>query len=322
MEQQDVYHPTGIPDSRCTAHFHEIGAGQVVQIRAEMESLARKSFGTLDVTGLLARLRSDPVYTFGSSEEMLAVARAAVERAVSAAPRLFGRVPHAPVRVEPFPEFMAQSAPADLYRPSSFGGQLEGIYYLNAFAPRTRSRAGLEATVFHETVPGHHLQIAMALESPSVSRAGKYVWNSGFMEGWALYAERLASEMDLFGSDVSRMGLLSNDAVRAVRLVVDSGIHVLGWSRQQAIDYMLANTTASPARAASEVDRYAAMPGQALGYMLGRLEIQRLRDEAQRALGSRLDLRAFHDAVLEDGCVPLPMLRDKMTAWIRAQAAR
>jgi uncharacterized protein (DUF885 family) len=176
----------------------------------------------------------------------------------------------------------------------------------------SKPRAGLESTAFHEAYPGHHLQSALALERKDLHPIARYLYQSGFGEGWALYTERLADELGLFTSDVDRMGLLSNEALRAARLVVDPGMHALGWSRERAIEYMLANTAESRDDVVSEIDRYIAVPGQATAYMLGNLEIRRLRELAQQREGAKFDLRAFHDKVLEDGAVPLSLLRSKM----------
>jgi uncharacterized protein (DUF885 family) len=190
---------------------------------------------------------------------------------------------------------------------------------INAYKATEQSKAGLESTAFHEAYPGHHLQVATALERTGLHNIQRYFFLSGFGEGWALYAERLSDEMGLFTSDVDKLGLLSNEALRAARLVVDSGMHMLGWSRQKAIDYVLAHTTETPGHAAAEIDRYIAVPGQATSYMIGNLEIRRLRAEAQKALGAKFDLRAFHDLVLEDGALPLSALRTKVERWIKGR---
>ncbi|HEX6996827.1 MAG TPA: DUF885 domain-containing protein [Gammaproteobacteria bacterium] len=300
--------------------IHRIGLEQMEAIHEEIRAIAARVFGGGEPTEVLARLRDEPRYWFESREQMLATARAAVERAAAAAPRWFGRVPRADVVVQPFPAFSEASAPGGLYNPPADDGSRPGIYYINLYEAERTSRAGLEATAFHETYPGHHLQVGLALEREELHDVTRYLYSSGFAEGWGLYAERLADEMGLYSSDVDRLGLLSNEAMRAARLVVDSGLHALGWTRRQAIDYMLANTAESEASVAAEVDRYIAVPGQATAYMLGNLEIRRLRAAAEAALGDAFDVRAFHDAVLEDGAVPLSMLRRKMERWIAAQA--
>jgi uncharacterized protein (DUF885 family) len=301
--------------------IHETGLAELARIRREMEAIGGRSFGTRNVGTVLERLRSDPAFSVRSREEVLAIVEAALERAQRAAPRYFRALPRSEVVVRPYPEFQRSSSPADSYLRSSPDGSRPGTYFVNAFVPPPRGRAAIESITFHETVPGHHLQSALALERGEVP-AGRYLWNSGFGEGWALYAEGLADEMGLLSDDVDRMGRLSSEALRAARLVVDSGMHELGWSRQQAIDFLVANTLIRPERAASEVDRYAAMPGQATGYMLGALEIRRLRAEAQRALGARFDLPGFHDAVLGAGTVPLGTLRENVERWMREVLAR
>lgn len=193
------------------------------------------------------------------------------------------------------------------------------MFFINAYQAEKKSRVEAESTAFHETVPGHHLQIAVALERKDIHPIGRYLGNSGYTEGWALYAERLADEMKLFSADLDRLGMLSSQALRASRLVVDSGIHTLGWTRQQAIDYMLAHTAEDHADVVSEVDRYIIDPGQATAYMLGKLEISKAREEAQQAMGQKFDIKRFHDRVLEDGAIPVSFLREKIKAWAAAR---
>jgi uncharacterized protein (DUF885 family) len=296
--------------------IHEIGLREMAQIREEMRVIAERSFGTSDVQALLQRLRSDPQFTFASREEIIARSEAAIERARVAVPDWFGIVPRAPVVVEPYPAFEEASAPMGSYVAAPDDGSRPAIYRINTFEPTRVSRAPIESTAFHEAYPGHHLQIAIAREQEGNHMITRYVGNSGFSEGWALYAERLADEMGLFSGDLDRLGMLSNDALRAARLVVDAGIHALGWSRQQAIDYMVRHTAESPEQVAIEVDRYIIMPGQAVSYMLGRIEIQRLRAHAERELGEGFDIREFHDRVLENGGVTLPMLRQQIEDWV------
>jgi uncharacterized protein (DUF885 family) len=220
--------------------------------------------------------------------------------------------------VEPYPPFLEKTAPGGQAIPPSADGA-PGKYMVNAYDATSQSRAGLESTAFHEAYPGHHMQLALALEKDGLHPISRYFFLSGFGEGWALYTERLADEMGLFSGDIDRLGLYSNEALRAARLVVDSGMHVLGWSRQQAIDYLLANTTETPDRATAEIDRYIAVPGQATAYMIGNLEIRKLRTEAEAALGAKFDVKAFHDALLEDGSMPLWALREKIERWTTAQ---
>jgi uncharacterized protein (DUF885 family) len=283
-----------------------------------MREIGQRGFGTSDPAVLLAMVKSDPKYRFADRAALVAYAEAAVDRARIALPQTFGRIPTAPVVVEPYPAFLEKSAPGGQAFPPTADGK-PGKYMINAYNAHEQSRAGLESTAFHETYPGHHMQIAIALEREGLHDISRIFFLSGFGEGWALYAERLAEEMNLFSSDVDRLGLLSNEALRAARLVVDSGMHALGWTREQAVDYLRAHTTETDARANAEIDRYIATPGQATAYMIGNLEIRRLRADAERVLGPRFDLLAFHDAVLEDGSVPLWVLAEKMQRWVASR---
>jgi uncharacterized protein (DUF885 family) len=325
-------HPDGEACYRASVRLHttldldpaavqSTGLARVKAIQAELRAVADRTFGGAGVPALLRRLRDDPALRFASADEVMAVSRGAVTRAQAAAPRWFGRVPAAPVELRPYPGFLRGSAPAERYSPDFSGGKLAGLYQVDALEPAARPRPPVEANVFHETVPGHHLQLAVALERGGAG-VGRYVLNSGFVEGWALYSERLADEMGLYSGDLDRLGFLANQAFRAARLVVDPGLNLFGWPRQRAIDYLVANAGLPEERAAAEVDRYVAWPGQATAYALGALELQALRADAERALGARFDVRAFHDAVLEDGAVPLPLLREKVTRWVAERAAR
>jgi len=307
------YHSTlKLPAKR----IHAIGLEQMAKIQGEMRTIAQRSFGTDDVPKLLAKLRSDPQYAFASREEILTFAQAALERAQTAVPKWFDLQPHAEVRIEPYPAYREASGTGE-YQSSSEDGKRPGIFYIPTVNPQSRPRAGQESLCFHETVPGHHLQGAIALErGAAIHPLARYLYTSGYAEGWALYAERLADEMQLYSGDIDRRGMLSDQAGRAARLVVDTGMHALGWTRQQAVDYMLANTIWSADDIQAEVDRYIVWPGQATAYMLGMLEIMRLRAHAQDALGERFDIRAFHDRILEDGSVTLPMLNEKIDRWI------
>jgi len=220
------------------------------------------------------------------------------------------------VIVAPCQPYEEKSGCPNSYVPGTPDGKRPGRWRINAGTGRPQPRAPHEGTAFHETIPGHHLQIALAQERQQSHPIARYFFFSGFGEGWALYAERLADEMGLYSDDLSRLGDLGNQALRAARLVVDPGLAVLGWSRQQAIDYMLAHVPMSRDGAESEVDRYIADPGQATAYMIGRLEIERLRKEAETRLGNKFDLRQFHDHVLESGNVPLPFLRAHIETWL------
>jgi uncharacterized protein (DUF885 family) len=291
---------------------HDIGVREVARFDAEMKTIAERSFATGDVPALMQRLRTDRQYTFRNRADLIAYSQAALARAKAAAPQWFGILPKADVRIEAYPAYREKSGAPGEYNPSSEDGTRGGLFYINASQPEKTTRADNESTAFHETIPGHHLQVAIAVERKEIHPIGRYIFNSGYVEGWALYAEGLADEMKLFSGDLDRLGMLSSQNWRAARLVVDTGLHALGWTRQQAIDYMLAHTPQSAESAASEVDRYIIMPGQATSYMLGRIEILAAREEAKKAAGSAFDIKAFHDRVLEDGGVPLTFLREKI----------
>ncbi|HWK90059.1 MAG TPA: DUF885 domain-containing protein, partial [Longimicrobium sp.] len=298
--------------------IHRIGLEQMAKIQAEMRTIGQRSFNTTDVPALLQRFKTDPQFRFHSRQEIVDYANAAIVRGKAAMPRWFGRLPQSDVVIEPYQEFEERSAPGASYQSPAEDGSRPGKYRINTFEAEEQNKVGVESTAFHEAIPGHHLQIAIAQERKGAHMITRFLGNSGFSEGWGLYAERLADEMGLFSSDLDRMGLLSNEALRAARMVVDPGMHVLGWSRERAIDYMLANTAENRTMVENEVDRYIVWPGQATAYMLGNLEIRRLRALAEQRLGSRFDIRTFHDKVLEDGTVTLPMLKEKIERWIAA----
>ena len=296
---------------------HELGLQQVEKITAEMKEISQNSFHTTDIPALLQELRDDKKYAFKSKQELIAFSQAALERAKVGARSSFSLWPKADVIIQPYPAFREKNGPNE-YNPPAEDGSRPGIYLINAYQSEKHSRVEDESTVFHETIPGHHLQGAIALERKDIHPIGRYIGNDAYVEGWALYSERLGDELKLFSSDTERLGMLSAQALRAVRLVVDSGIHSMGWKRQQAIDYMLAHTAENERDAASEIDRYIIWPGQATAYMLGMIEIRKARDAAQQTMGAKFDIRGFHDRVLEDGGVPLVFLKEKIAAWAAA----
>ena len=298
--------------------IHRAGLSQMARIQSEMLQIAQDSFGTDDVKSLLAELRTNPDYTFGSEQEMLDYIGAAVQRGKEAVPDWFGNVPDADLIIFPSPAYEKDSG-GGFYAAGAADGSRPGTYQVGTYNPQGISKAGPESTAFHESYPGHHMQVSLALTNSSLHPILRYIGVSGFVEGWALYTERLADEMGLYSSDISRLGMLSNEAYRAARLVVDPGMHVMGWTRDDAIQYMLDHTAEGIDSLTSEVDRYAAVPGQATSYLLGSLEIQRLRKKAELALGDDFDIRQFHDRILADGGVTLPMLATTIDAWIAEQ---
>ncbi len=300
------------------SEIHRLGLEQIARIRAEMQDIIDKHFAGATIEAFLRGLNDDPRFTFRTEDEVLQYSVTALARAKAKMPDAFGRLPKADVEIRAYPAYRASGTGE--YHSSSEDGTRPGIYYIAVVNPTHRSRAIQESVLHHETYPGHHLQGAIALElGDSVHPIARYLWNSGFGEGWALYSERLADELGLYSGPLDRMGLLSDQAARAARLVVDSGIHTQGWTRQQAVDYMLNNTAWPAVDIESEVNRYIAWPGQANSYMLGMLEIRRLRNLAETELGTGFDLRAFHDRVLGYGSVTLPMLDASVRAWIAGQ---
>ena len=299
--------------------IHETGLREMERIQDEMRAIGARSFGTDDVTELLSVVRADPANSFETPEEIVAFAQEAVDRAKVAMPDWFGFVPQADVALKPYPEYMRVTG-GGFYSAGAADGSTPGTYEFGTFEPSDLNRGGgFEATTFHETYPGHHMQVYVGLEGTGVHPILKYFFSSGLGEGWALYSERLADEAGLYTADVDRLGMLSNEAFRAARLVVDPGMHALGWSRQDAMDYMLANTAASEGEVESEVSRYIAVPGQATAYLTGSLVIQDLRRKAEEALGDRFDIRAFHDRVIQDGTITLTMLQYSIDEWIESE---
>jgi len=296
----------------------EGGRREMDRIQAEFRAIAARSFGGESLATLLPRLQTDPRYTYRTSAAVLDSAAALVARAKVAMREWFGTLPEADVVVEPYPEFRQRAGAPGQYQPAPEDGSRPAIIFINPSNPTRSSRAAGEALALHEGIPGHHLQVAIALERDDLHPLSRGTFSSGFGEGWALYAERLGDEMGLYSGDLGRAGLLASEAWRAARMVIDAGIHTRGWTREQALAYLREHTLVPAAVAEGEVNRYISWPGQAPSYMIGRNEILRLREEARQALGDRFDIRAFHDRVLEDGTVPLMALRAKIEAWVAA----
>jgi uncharacterized protein (DUF885 family) len=292
------------------------GEAELARVETEMRALAVSRFGTSDLPALLRRLRQDTAFTFRSRGEIVARSNQAIARAKAAMPRWFGRLPQADVTIVEYPEFRQREGAVPSYMAPSEDGRRPGIFYITTWQPESVSRATVEDVAFHEAIPGHHLQIAIAQERRDARPISRFFGFSGFNEGWALYAERLADEMGLYSGDADRMGMLSGHAWRAARLIVDAGIHAGGWTRQQAVDFLAAHTATAPSLVQGEVDRYISWPGQATSYMLGNLAILDLRREAETGMGRRFDIRAFHDRVLGSGSITLPMLRNLIERWI------
>lgn len=296
--------------------LHRLGLDVMEEIQAEISEIARRSFATDDVPALLGRLRTDRQFLFTSPAEIQEQAAAAIERARAAAPSWFGLLPESRLVIRPVPAHEEPSAPPGAYLPPAQDGSRPGIYQINLYRADEQPRALLEDIVFHETIPGHHLQATVNATRGQAHAITRYLSFTVSAEGWAVYAERLADEMGLYSSDLHRMGMLSALAHRAARLVIDPGLHALGWTRQQAVDYMARHTLLAPHVIESEVDRYIVTPGEATAFTVGYQEIRRLRASAMQELGEDFDVAAFHDLVLADGAVTLPMLRQKVERWI------
>lgn len=300
--------------------IHEFGLAEVTgKLPREYAEVGSRLFGVTGTDDVFARLRDDETLRYGTGEEIMAAARANLESATDAMPEWFGRLPRSSCAIVPVPEFLAADSPVAYYAPPAPDGSRTGTYFVNTANPQDKARYEGASIGFHEAIPGHHLQLTIASELSDLPRFRRFsMANAAYCEGWGLYAERLAEEMGLYRDDLDRMGMLSADSLRSCRLVVDTGLHAKGWSRQQAMEFMATNTPMSEREVSVEVDRYIGMPGQALSYKVGQREIFNLRHAAQSALGDGFDIKGFHDAVLGSGSVGLPVLREVVHGWIAA----
>ena len=297
---------------------HRIGMDEIERIDAERRAIARSQGHGDDTNAYREALEVEPANTPKTKDELLARAREDIERAMAIAPKFFGRLPKAALEVWAVEEFKEKDAPFAYYFPPALDGSRPGIYYANGYDLPSRKFTKLATTTFHEAVPGHHFQIALEMENPNLNtfrRLGARIVGGAYVEGWGLYSERLADEMGLFRTEAERFGMLDAQAWRAARLVVDSGMHGLRWSRQRSIDF-LKEAGLTETDAVIETDRYICFPGQALTYKIGQREIQRLRTELSARDGSAFDLRAFHDAVLGHGSLPLATLARELPNWL------
>jgi uncharacterized protein (DUF885 family) len=302
--------------------IHELGLREVRRLRAEMDSLMRLTGfqGTLAQFG--AFLRTDPRFFFTDVAGLVRAYRDIAKRADPELVQVFGRLPRLPYGVSPVPAFFERSTTTAYYQPGSPTAGRAGVFFVNTYDLKSRPTWEMEALSMHEAVPGHHLQIALAQELEGVPELRRQLGYNAFVEGWALYSETLGEAMGFYSDPYSRFGAATYQMWRAIRLVLDTGIHSMGWTREQAIAYFKENSTKPEHDITVEVDRYIAWPAQALGYMLGALKIRELRDAAQRALGDRFDTRAFHDQILGQGAMPLDLLAHRIHEWVEAQRAR
>jgi uncharacterized protein (DUF885 family) len=322
----ELYHAlielhTGLP--LAPDELHAIGMAEATEaLPSEYAEVGGREFGTSELPEIFGRLLDDPGLRYGDADQIMSHATECLEAARAAMGDWFGILPQAACVLKPVPEYLAADSPAAYYSPPAPDGSRPGEYFVNLHEPTKRGRAETASIAYHEAIPGHHLQLAIASERTDLPAFRRLSWGqTAFVEGWALYTERLADEMGLYQSDLDRLGMLASDSWRACRLVVDTGLHAMGWTRQQAIDFMNANAPVSREEIVVEVDRYIGMPGQALAYKVGQREILRLRDGARRALGSAFDVKAFHDTVLGAATISLRVLRDRVGAWSRRSQA-
>jgi uncharacterized protein (DUF885 family) len=302
--------------------LHALGLAEIEKTDRAIAALGASLFGAPDLAATIARLRDDRSLYFADRDALLAAAGAGLARAKAALPRWFGRLPRADCVIRETPAHEAPYTTIAYYREPHYDGSKPGEYFVNTYRPEVRPRFELEALTFHESIPGHHLQIAIAQELGELPLFRKLGGSTAYIEGWALYTERLADEMGLYEHDLDRLGMHSYDAWRVSRLVVDTGLHARGWTRAQAEQFMREHTALTPENISNEVDRYITDPGQALAYKVGQLKMFELRDQVARALGDRFDLRAFHDAVLGGGAVTLPVLHLLIGRWLIAESRR
>jgi uncharacterized protein (DUF885 family) len=281
-----------------------------------MDSLIRATGFNGNFEAFAKFLRTDPRFFYEDSTSLLDGYRVIAKKIDLELPRFFGKLPRLPYGVLAIPAYDEKFQTTAYYFPGSPDAGRAGVFYANTYDLKSRPKWEMEALTIHEAVPGHHLQIALASELEGVPDFRKYASPTAFVEGWALYSESLGSEMGFYQDPYSKFGQLTYEMWRAVRLVVDTGIHGMGWSRQQAIDYFKANAAKAEHDITVEVDRYIAWPGQALAYKIGELKIKELRAMAQKRLGDKFDVRAFHDAVLENGALPLDVLETKVNEWV------
>ena len=301
--------------------IHEIGLKEVKRIRAEMQAIIDKLGFRGSFTEFTKFLHGDEKFYFKSERELLEAYRALSRRIDPLLVKLFRTLPRMPYGIEPLSANIAPDSPAGLYRGPAADGSRAGTFSVNTFKPEIRPKYEMMALSLHEGVPGHHLQIALAMEQQGIPNFRRYGGYTAFIEGWGLYAESLGDEMGLYDDPYSKFGQLMFEVWRASRLVVDTGMHHLHWDRQKAIDFMVENTAKQEQEVIAEIDRYIVWPGQALAYKIGQLKISELRARAKQALGDKFDIRDFHDGLLKDGALPLDQLEAKINAWIATQTA-
>jgi prolyl oligopeptidase len=322
----DAYYAFQVRDQTTTAktpkEIHEIGLAEVARIRSQMEKIIRKVGFTGDFDAFIRFLRTDPRFYYTSAEELLRGYRDICKRIDAELPKLFGTLPRLTYGVIPTPAFEAPTSTTAYYRSGSREAGRPGYFVANTYKLETRPKYEMEALAIHEAVPGHHLQVSLAQELEGLPKFRRFGGVTAFVEGWGLYSESLGGEMGLYQDPYSKFGQLTYEMWRAVRLVVDTGMHAMKWDRQRAIDFFKANAAKTEHDIEVEIDRYIVWPGQALAYKIGELKIKELRARAEKELGEEFDLRKFHDAVLLSGALPLDLLEQRIDAWIGEEKRR
>jgi len=316
----DIYYKYQIKSYTTTdltaEEIHQIGLGEVDRIRAEMKKVINMTEFDGSFDEFLTFLRSDSQFYFTSEDELLNEYRMICKKADAELPKFFGLLPRLPYGVKPIPDYQAPASPTAYYYSGSQEAGRAGFFMANTYRLETRPKYEMEALSIHEAVPGHHLQITLAQELDNIPKFRRYGGYTAFVEGWGLYSEKLAEEMGFYKDPYSKFGQLTYEMWRACRLVVDTGMHALGWTRQEAIDYMLSNTAKTENDVTVEIDRYIAWPGQALAYKIGELKIRELRSKAEKKMGDNFNIRDFHDVVLGHGAVPLDILEKHVNEYI------
>ncbi|OGN97891.1 MAG: hypothetical protein A2Z71_07605 [Chloroflexi bacterium RBG_13_50_21] len=309
-----IYYNTSLHLS--AQQVHQIGLDEVRRIRAEMEAVIQKTGWKGNMPDFLEFLRTDPRFYVSTPEALLEKTSYVLKRMDGELPRLFKTLPRMPYGIRPVPDYAAEGETAAYYSPGLGDGTRAGVYYVNTYDLASRPLYEIEALSLHEAVPGHHLQLALQAELAGMPMFRRYFGYNSYVEGWALYSERLGLEVGFYTDPYSDFGRLSYEMWRACRLVVDTGMHALGWSRQKAIDHLVENTSSTLLNIINEIDRYIAWPGQALAYKIGELKIRELRQRAEQKLDSKFNVREFHDVLLLSGAVPLDMLEGMVAKWI------